>query len=113
MKTILTNPHNGSDIDHDGVKLEVGSEIHVRPEVATALRARFPFLLARVVDGKETPGKNNKAIKVKGTVEWKHENTGVANLDTGEHLPVADSVTHVASSTAPAKKRAPRKAKAK
>lgn len=89
MKHILSNPHNGSPIDHEGVKLEPGHELHVRPEVAKSLTGRFAFLLHRIVPGAETPAKKNKPVKLKTPLNWHPHNHGT------DEVPEPDSVNHV------------------
>lgn len=106
MKHILSNPHNGSEVAHEGVTLVPGEEVHVRQHVGEMLLKYFPFLLLRAVPGDDKNVAKAKPVKIKGNLEWKHENTGTSDL------PVADSVHHVAGAAAKkpvAKKKAAKK----
>lgn len=93
MKHILTNPHNGAPVDHDGVKLAPGQELHVFAQRGEALIKRFEFLLLRVVPGDDKGIKKAKPVKISGSLEWKHEVTPDSN-------PSPYSVNHVAVSAA-------------
>lgn len=93
MKHILTNPHNGANVDHEGVKLAPGQELHVQPNVGEALIKRFGFLLLRVVPGDDKAVKKAKPVKVKGLLEWKHEVAPDEN-------PAPYGVQHVVASAA-------------
>ncbi len=86
MKHIISNPHNGAPIEHDGVTLAPGYEVEVPVREAHSLRARFGFLLHRTEDGK--PSKNPKSVKIKRKLEWHTHNAGV------DENPQPDEVRH-------------------
>ncbi len=109
MKHILTNPHNGAPIDHEGFKLLPGHQVHVRADLAQGIADRFGFLLHHVVPGDDKGVATAKPVKIKGSVNFTHKNAGEADMVTGAHVPVADHVEHVV--VAPKKKAAAKKKK--
>lgn len=101
MIHIISNPHNGAPVDHNGVVLQPGYEQVVREQVAEELSQRFGFLLMRVVPGTYSSKKKYKPAAIKGTLTF--ENVEHAGPD------VPDLAQHTVTPARAAKKAAPRK----
>lgn len=100
MKHIISNPHNGSDVQAHGVTLAAGHEIEVAENTAHALVNTFGFLLHRTADGKAAYV-GAKAKKLKGTLSWAPHNAGT------DELPAPDEVKHIVDNKAPKPPRKP------
>lgn len=101
MKHIISNPHNGSPIDHLGIKLEPGQEQEVGEQVAEELSVRFGFLLMRVIPGTYSTKAKHPVRKIAGTLTF--ENVEHPDPD------VPDLATHTVVAKKAAKPRAPKK----
>lgn len=110
MKYLLSNPHNGSPVDVNGVELLPGFSLEVKESAAVTAKAAHDFLLVTITGGDSKPA-GAKPKKLKEHLEWSHVTP--PDEDPGPQFVVHGGKPKAAPVRKAVAKKAVKKAKAK